>query len=343
MADIFISYSKQERDLTENVARVLTDNGYTVWWDTSLISGQNFREVILQQLDLAKAVVVIWTTTSVQSDWVISEATRAKKGRKLIPLRVRNVAVDSIPPPFDVLHTDEIDDPQLALAAILKCGIEPSNADLRAPKNIVIVDDHPLFRGAVGQALLGLEKHNISIIEANSVDELLGVLNSQPDQDLILLDLCMPGSDLFAGLKMLRSEYPLIPVVVFSSLDDDRTVTRCIELGAVGFVPKSHNVASVKDTVEIVLAGGRSIPDKFETTERAILDPASLRARLASLSPQQLKVLTWLADGLLNEEIAHKLRISEVSVKMHVSLILQTLDLDNRTQAVIAFKKLSQT
>jgi TIR domain len=109
MADIFISYSKPDRALTEGLAKDLEARGHSVWWDTSLLSGETFREVILRELDAAKAAIVIWPPASVTSDWVISEATRARTQRKLITVRAAKLAPAHIPPPFDVLHCDVVD------------------------------------------------------------------------------------------------------------------------------------------------------------------------------------------------------------------------------------------
>src|SRR5262245_17557753 len=108
MADIFISYSKNQRAVTEELARDLQAKGYSVWWDTALVSGENYRSVILAELTKARAVIVIWTVDSVKSDWVISEATRARTRGILLPFRDPSVDMEAVPPPFDTLHTDEV-------------------------------------------------------------------------------------------------------------------------------------------------------------------------------------------------------------------------------------------
>ncbi len=118
MADIFISYSKAYRALTEALAKDLEARGHTVWWDTSLLSGETFRTVILRELDAAKAVIVIWSPASVKSDWVVSEATRAKQQGKLITVLGGGATHADIPPPFDVLHADDVEDRAQLLKAI---------------------------------------------------------------------------------------------------------------------------------------------------------------------------------------------------------------------------------
>jgi tetratricopeptide (TPR) repeat protein len=126
MADIFISYSKQDPEPTHKLAAELERRGYSVWWDTGLLSGTNFREVILRELSLAKAVIVIWTPSSVNSDWAKSEADRAQLARKLVPLRLPEVKIHDIPPPFGRMHTDVIGDIDTVLRALAALGAEPS-------------------------------------------------------------------------------------------------------------------------------------------------------------------------------------------------------------------------
>jgi len=128
MADIFISYSKGEPGPTESLAAALRARGYTVWWDTNVLTGDNFRDVIVRELKEAAAVIVVWTKRSVRSEWVISEATRAKQMRKLIPIRTREIGLLDIPPPFDVLQTDFCDDMERILNALRAINASPSGA-----------------------------------------------------------------------------------------------------------------------------------------------------------------------------------------------------------------------
>jgi hypothetical protein len=125
VADVFISYSKSHRAVTEKLAAELEAKGLTVWWDTALVSGESYRKVILAELDKARAVIVIWTAASVDSDWVITEATRARARGILIPVRDSNVDPEDIPPPFGVLHTDIVSNRQAILLALAKLGVTP--------------------------------------------------------------------------------------------------------------------------------------------------------------------------------------------------------------------------
>ena len=104
MADVFISYSKSHTETTRNLARELEGKGVTVWWDTELLAGESFRERIMQEIKACKAAIVIWTPDSVHSDYVLSEAERARVARKLIQLRTPDLEPDELPPPFDTMH-----------------------------------------------------------------------------------------------------------------------------------------------------------------------------------------------------------------------------------------------
>ncbi len=119
MADIFISYSKKDHDEARLLAAYLEAEGFSVWWDTSLKSGEQFRKVIMTELGRARAAIVIWTESSIESDWVQSEAGRAHADRKLIPVKSKALQYKDIPPPFDNLHTENIDRRENILGAVV--------------------------------------------------------------------------------------------------------------------------------------------------------------------------------------------------------------------------------
>lgn len=204
---------------------------------------------------------------------------------------------------------------------------------------LIIVDDHPLFRGALSQAL-NAAVTGARISEAQSLDELTGLLTADEDVDLILLDLAMPGVQGLSGLLFLRAQYPSIPVVVVSATEDRSTIRRCIEYGASGFVPKSQPVDNIRAAVQAVLAGRVWIPPDVDLTNGKANENGELLSKISSLTPQQLRVLMMLAEGLPNKLIAYELGVSEATIKAHVSQILTKLGVDSRTQAVIAINKL---
>lgn len=208
-----------------------------------------------------------------------------------------------------------------------------------AAYSITIVDDHPLFRDALRQALSD-KFSDLIISEAGSLDGLSGALEGKSETDLVLLDLAMPGVKGFSGLMYLRAQYPEIPVVVVSANEDPSAIRRCIEFGASGFIPKSLPVETIREAVRTVLEGEVWTPPDLDLGKVGDGESADLVARLATLTPQQVRVLMMLSEGLLNKQIAYKLSVSEATIKAHVSAILQKLGVDSRTQAVIAVNKI---
>jgi len=204
---------------------------------------------------------------------------------------------------------------------------------------LVIADDHPLFRGALREAVSGLLQQ-VEIAEAGTFDEVAELLEQDGDLDLILLDLAMPGVRGFSGLMYLRAQYPSMPVIVVSANDDPAAIRRCMEFGASGFIPKTVGVEAMRVAIERVLGGGVWTPPDVDLSTGGDAETAELMARMATLTPQQVRVLMMLSEGLLNKQIAFQLGVSEATVKAHVSAILQKLHVESRTQAVIAAAKI---
>jgi DNA-binding NarL/FixJ family response regulator len=204
---------------------------------------------------------------------------------------------------------------------------------------LVIADDHPLFRGALREAVAGLFEGR-DIAEAGSFDEIVSLLDRGHDMDLILLDLTMPGVRGFSGLLYLRAQYPGVPVVVVSANDDPEVIGRCMDFGASGFIPKKVGIETMRAAINSVLAGGVWTPPDLNLKSGSDTLTAALLTRLATLTPQQVRVLMMLSEGLLNKQIAYELSVSEATIKAHVSAILQKLQVENRTQAVIAAAKI---
>jgi DNA-binding NarL/FixJ family response regulator len=208
-----------------------------------------------------------------------------------------------------------------------------------AAYRLVIADDHPLFRGALRAAVSGLFA-GADIAEAGAFEDVAAQLDRGGDVDLVLLDLAMPGVRGFSGLMYLRAQYPSVPVVVVSANDDPAVIRRCMDFGASGFIPKTLGVEAMRAAIARVLEGGVWTPPDIDLSGRPDADTAELIARLASLTPQQVRVLMMLSEGLLNKQIAYGLGVSEATVKAHVSAILQKLGVESRTQAVIAAAKI---
>lgn len=201
---------------------------------------------------------------------------------------------------------------------------------------IIIVDDHPLFRAALRQTLTIAA----DVQEAGDLAALSAALEADRDCDLVLLDLNMPGAHGLSGLLLLRAQYPEIPVMIISAVEDPKVIRRTYELGAAGYLPKSAGPADIRAAINTVLQGGVFVPPGI--TLGAGDEQSAFSRRLATLTPQQIRVLMMLSDGLMNKQIAYELSISEATVKAHVSSILQKLDVDSRTQAVIAASRIEQ-
>lgn len=204
---------------------------------------------------------------------------------------------------------------------------------------IIIADDHPLFRGAMRQALSGMAG-SPDIVEAGDFATARKAAADCPDADLMLLDLTMPGVSGLSGLIALRAEFPSLPVMVVSAHDDPATIHRALDLGASGFLSKSAGIEEIRNGIEKVMAGEVFVPAGYDQGQEYEPEVADLLQRLQTLTPQQSRVLSMLGEGLLNKQIAYELGVSEATIKAHVSAILLKLNVDSRTQAVIQLSKI---
>jgi DNA-binding NarL/FixJ family response regulator len=207
---------------------------------------------------------------------------------------------------------------------------------------ILIADDHPLYRLALAQSLRDLEA-GIDVHEADSLESAHAALVAHPDTDLVLLDLHMPDSHGLMGLAQLRSEHPSIAVAIISAHDEPATIRRAFAFGAAGYLTKRARVEELRAGLRAVLDCEAWVPPALRPAVAAApasREDASLAARLASLSPQQFRVLSRVADGRLNKQIADELGIQERTVKAHMSAIFEKLGARNRTQAGVMLRAL---
>ena len=198
---------------------------------------------------------------------------------------------------------------------------------------IVVADDHPLFRAALGSALARAAP-GAQIEETASLAGAREALSSGA-VDLLLLDLKLSDSEGFAGLIEIRSHHPTVPVAVVSASEDAATIRRALAFGAAGFIPKSATLTDMIAAIAAVLAGDPwhpPIPDEPEEE--------TIEARIASLTPSQLKILIGLQQGRLNKQIAYDLGVTEATIKAHLTSVFRKLGVHNRTQAVIAAQAL---
>lgn len=207
------------------------------------------------------------------------------------------------------------------------------------PTHIVVADDHPMFRDAMRLAI-ARSLPEAEIVEAGTLDAAAAALEESPDADLLLLDLNMPGMQGFAGLVYLCSRFPALPIAVISANEEPRVIRRALGAGACGYIPKSAPSDMLGEALQALLAGELWRPALQEPDGSGREEDAA--ARIASLTPQQVRVLMMLNDGLVNKQIAYELGVSEGTVKAHVSAILQKLGVTSRTQAVILVRQLAE-
>jgi DNA-binding NarL/FixJ family response regulator len=206
--------------------------------------------------------------------------------------------------------------------------------------SFLIVDDHPMFREAL-QSVIHRDWTDATIHEAGSIEAAETMLAGGLPVDLALLDLSMPDTRGFDGLLRLRTAFPRLPIVVVSGMDDGRIVREALSYGIAGFIPKSVRREELGRALGEVMAGSVYVPDGLGPAAPAAgSHKADHVQKLKSLTPQQIRVLQMLRQGLLNKQIAYELNVGETTVKAHVSEILRKLGVYSRTQAVIESSKI---
>ena len=207
--------------------------------------------------------------------------------------------------------------------------------------NVLIADDHPIFRTSLRQVLTAIDA-DVAVVEAADFDEAIDVAAKRDDLDLILIDLMMPGKDPIEGLQAVVRAVPEVPVVVVSAIENRRDAVQTINLGAMGYIPKTADHDEFVKMLKVVLDGGLCLPRNMSATAPASAPrPAVEYERLATnellsgLTRRQLQVLALLAQGLSNVEIAEDLGVSDKTIRFYISAILKTLKVRNRTQAAL--------
>lgn len=209
---------------------------------------------------------------------------------------------------------------------------------------ILICDDHALFRAGL-RLVLGELVESTELLDASSAEETFRIADGEPDLDLVLLDLGMPGMDGLAALGVLRERFPALPVVIVSASERHADVRAAIDRGAAGFIPKSSSAPVLLAALRLVLSGGVYLPPLVLATSTAAAPASSpatdrQRERAAALTPRQLEVLDLMAKGRTNREICEALGIAEGTTKAHVATILEALDVANRTAAAAVMREL---
>ena len=217
--------------------------------------------------------------------------------------------------------------------------LKPSQSrQTREFKSALIIDDHPLFCDALAmtlQAVSGIRQ----ISTANCLQDALEVVAATPP-DLIALDLNLPDVNGLEGLLRL-CKLTSSPVVVVSSMADNRIISSIIQAGASGFVPKHSRRDVFQKAIDALRGGDTFIPEGYTLLKHDAADPNDAVNRLASLTNQQARILQLICEGKLNKQIAYDLSIAEATVKAHVTAIMRKLGVQSRTQAVLIAKELS--
>lgn len=204
----------------------------------------------------------------------------------------------------------------------------------------LIADDHPLFREALKGALQNAFSE-LAVFESDNFKSTLEILAKEEDLDILLLDLHMPGNDDLYGLIRIREDHPDLPIAVVSGSEEISVVSKVMAYGALGFIPKSSSSVEIAAAINEILEGETWLPETMKDKVNQLSgDEVKVATQVASLTPQQYKVLSYLHEGLLNKQIAYELNISEATVKAHITAIFRKLGVYNRTQAVLIASKL---
>jgi DNA-binding NarL/FixJ family response regulator/class 3 adenylate cyclase len=207
---------------------------------------------------------------------------------------------------------------------------------------ILVIDDHVLIREAMRGVLRELKGEAAVILEASDSGQAMRQIEQNPDVELVLLDLGLPDRDGLEMLSDLGNRYPTISVVVLSAKQDRDTVMKALDLGALGFIPKSGQREVMLSAFNLIFSGGIYIPPEIlnrrelATAPRAAPAPSKAGATDLGLTERQIEVLALMMQGKSNKAISRVLDLAEPTVKIHVSAILKALKVANRTEAVIA-------
>ena len=202
---------------------------------------------------------------------------------------------------------------------------------------ILLIDDHALFREGLSLVLCKLNEH-VNILEASTLDHAMQQISDTPDLDLVLLDLYMPDNSGFEILEKFSETYPNLPVVILSSSTKRSDIQRVLDLGAKGFIPKNTASDVMLNALKLIFSGGIYAPPNI--SQQTAPSSPQVNKQTPQLTPRQLEVLDLVVKGNSNKVIAAQLNLSESTIKMHISAILNNLGVSNRTQAAMAAEKL---
>ncbi|WP_254608082.1 response regulator [Burkholderia lata] len=218
------------------------------------------------------------------------------------------------------------------------CRAGPGFSYLTVLMKILIVDDHAILRDGV-EMLLRRGDGDTVVVQANSADDAVRLLDEHADLDAIVLDLKLQGMDGLDALSVFATMRPGLPVIVLSSSEDPGAVRSAFAQGAMGYVPKSASPRTLLSAIRIALNGERYVPPLLLDDPAPRPPDGAAAARGSTLTQRQVEVLRYLAEGVPNKVIADKLGLSEKTVKAHITAIFKALNVINRTQAAAAGRK----
>ena len=208
---------------------------------------------------------------------------------------------------------------------------------------VLVVDDHPLFCDALSMTLKSVPgvEH---VQSASTLEEALAQFQTRSEIDVVLLDLNLPDVTGLDGLVRLKNKVGDVPILVVSSMNDNRVISSVLRAGADGFVPKHSRRETLIQAFSAIVKGQRYLPEGFQEvpeTEPSEQGPDVILKRLSNLTAQQTRILQLICEGKLNKQIAFDLSIAETTVKAHVTAIMRKLGVQSRTQAVLFAGKAS--
>lgn len=214
------------------------------------------------------------------------------------------------------------------------------------PLKVLVIDDHPLVQEGVATALESL-RPDTRVMSARDAEQGMAMAAANPDLDLVLLDLALPGMSGFGLIGRLHERLPSLPVVVLSAFEDPENVRQTISAGAMGFVPKSAPTRVLLEVLQQVLEGNVSVPANLHggaglsngSPGSAAAEPPQPTPDVGLLTLRQLEVLSRVCQGKTNKQIATELGLSEKTVKAHVTAIFKVFGVVNRTQAVLVARR----
>lgn len=215
---------------------------------------------------------------------------------------------------------------------------------------ILVADDHELFLKGLEFILSDLNK-DIELVFAKSYTDIFNILKQDINFNLVLTDLAMPGANWEEAIAKIHNTMPETPIIILSAVFDKEIVGKTIEMGVSGYIPKTSSNAVILSAVNLILSGGvyippellnHKLPEEFNEFKQVVEQPESKspEEKVKNLTPRQIDVLRCIAQGMSNKQIAHKLNLTEGTVKLHVTAILKILNVYNRTGAVMEATKL---